>query len=73
LFVCFLPWNCSSAPYSDPDQLSTSLGKVTQQRQQEGGVAGNEIFKGVLEQDIKDMEAWLLSNAPGSSVSYLFP
>lgn len=57
----------SSAPYSDPDQLSTSLGKVTQQRQQEGGVAGNEIFKGVLEQDIKDMEAWLLSNAPGSS------
>lgn len=57
----------SSAPYGDPGQLATSLGKVTQQRQQEGGVSGNEIFQGVLEEDIQDMEAWLESKTSGFS------
>jgi len=49
----------SAAPYGDPDQVAASLGKVTQQRQQEGGLIGIEVFQGVKEEDIEEMEAWL--------------
>nr|CAH0105039.1 unnamed protein product [Daphnia galeata] len=47
------------SPYGDPDQLDASLGSLTQQRQQEGGIFEGDVFQGVKDEDIEEMEAWL--------------
>ncbi|XP_046644061.1 TOM1-like protein 2 isoform X1 [Daphnia pulicaria] len=48
------------SPYGDPDVVDASLGTLTQQRQQEGGIfEGDDVFQGVKDEDIEEMEAWL--------------
>ncbi|KZS15499.1 putative ADP-ribosylation factor-binding protein GGA1 [Daphnia magna] len=49
----------AGSAYGDPDQLDASLGTITQQRKQEGGIFEGDFLQGVKDEDIEEMEAWL--------------